>query len=223
MTEKALDFEALHIGVDDVSWQMGYRDAQPDERVVVEVRGLLDEVSAVVVPRFCYVVKWGTLGKGSLDVDGVHLSIGTRIARQLSRSEAFAFFVATAGKEYESFQGKVAREGDLLRVFIADALGSLIAERCADLMERSLQESIEKLDWKHTNRFSPGYCNWHVSEQPLLFSLIGEKPCGILLNEGCLMTPIKSVSGIVGVGHDVERLDYACALCGKKDCLFKHP
>ena len=59
----------------------------------------------------------------------------------------------------------------MVRVFIADALGSVIAEKTADVMERHLQESIEKLQWQHTNRFSPGYCGWHVSEQQLLFPL----------------------------------------------------
>ena len=146
-------------------------------------------------------------------------SIGKIIARQLRGSEAFALFVATSGTEFEQYQQQLKTKGDMVRIFIADALGSVIAEKCADEMEQLLQLSIDKLQWKHTNRFSPGYCGWHVSQQQRLFPLLGEKePCGVHLTDSSLMVPIKSVSGIVGVGKNVRRLDYTCGLCDFKNC-----
>ena len=106
----------------------------------------------------------------------------------------------------------------MVRVVIADALGSVIAEKCADEMELTLQESIDKLGWHHTNRFSPGYCGWNVSEQQRLFPLFDGHTCGITLTESSLMVPIKSVSGIIGLGREVRRLDYTCGLCDFKHC-----
>jgi cobalamin-dependent methionine synthase I len=105
-----------------------------------------------------------------------------------------------------------------VRVFIADALGSVIAEKCADQMEKALQESIDKLGWKHTNRFSPGYCGWHVSQQQLLFPLFQGYTCGVKLTDSSLMIPIKSVSGIIGLGEKVRKLEYTCGLCDFKQC-----
>ena len=32
------------------------------------------------------------------------------------------------------------------------------------------------------------------------------------------MVPIKSVSGIIGLGEKVRRLDYTCGLCDFKQC-----
>lgn len=221
MTGKELTFEALQIGKDDLSWQIGYRDTMPETRVMTIISEVMSEVSKIAIPCFCYEVKRGILGNRSLLVGKVNLSIGSMVARQLLKSEGFVIFVATAGMEFELFQRQLSEDGDMLKIFVVDALGSLIAERCADLMEQSLQDSIDKLGWKHTNRFSPGYCNWHVKEQPLLFSLLGEKPCGVLLNENCLMTPIKSVSGIVGIGSEVDRKEYACELCMKQDCFYR--
>ena len=107
----------------------------------------------------------------------------------------------------------------MVRVFIADALGSVIAEKTADRMEEALQESIGKLGWRHTNRFSPGYCEWHVSQQQQLFPLFKGETCGVSLTESSLMVPIKSVSGIIGLGSRVRRLDYTCGLCNLKDCF----
>ncbi|MEI6755003.1 MAG: vitamin B12 dependent-methionine synthase activation domain-containing protein [Paludibacter sp.] len=52
--------------------------------------------------------------------------------------------------------------------------------------------------------YSPRHCSWHVREHKQLFSLFPEKPCGVGLNESSLMHPVKSVSGIIGLGKDIE-------------------
>ena len=127
-------------------------------------------------------------------------------------------FLYVPGVEYEAYQQQLKEQGDMVRVFIADALGSVIAEKCADQMEIALQESIDKLGWKHTNRFSPGYCGWHVSQQQLLFPLFQGHTCGVTLTDTSLMVPIKSVSGIIGLGANVRKLDYTCGLCDFKQC-----
>ena len=128
------------------------------------------------------------------------------------------FFICTSGVEFEAYQQRLKQQGDMVRVFIADALGSVIAEHCADRMEEILQESIDKLGWHHTNRFSPGYCGWHVSQQQLLFPLFKGQTCGVKLTDSSLMVPIKSVSGIIGVGKEIRKLDYTCGLCNFEKC-----
>lgn len=143
-------------------------------------------------------------------------------ARQLRGSEAFAFFAATAGIEFEEFQHTLQQEGDMVKIYIADSLGSVIAEKTADCMEVALAEYIQSKNWKHTNRYSPGYCGWHVSEQQKLFPLFPvTSPCGIRLTDSSLMIPIKSVSGVIGVGTDVRKLEYTCGLCTYENCYRK--
>ena len=137
---------------------------------------------------------------------------------QLRCAEGYALFIATCGEAFERFLQQLKAEGDMVRVFIADAMGSVIAEKCADEMEKNLQLSIDKLGWKHTNRFSPGYCGWHVSQQQLLFPLFNGQTCGVTLTDSSLMLPIKSVSGIIGVGEKVRKLDYTCGLCNFEKC-----
>ena len=60
----------------------------------------------------------------------------------------------------------------MVKVYIADAIGSVIAEKTADCMEIALDEYIRDRGWRHTNRFSPGYCGWHVSEQKKIIPFI---------------------------------------------------
>ena len=208
MTEKTLSFEELGITPADVYEQMGYHDAQPEKATQQETAMILKEVSQWLRPQFSYFV----VNKQP------DFEMGNIILRQLRGSEAFALFICTSGLEFETYQQRLKEQGDMVRVFIADALGSVIAEKCADQMEKALQESIDKLGWKHTNRFSPGYCGWHVSQQQLLFPLFQGHTCGVTLTDSSLMLPIKSVSGIIGLGKDVRHLDYTCGLCDFKQC-----
>ena len=208
MTEKTLSFEELGITAADVYEQMGYHDAQPDKATQQETATILKEVSQWLRPQFSYFV----VNKQP------DFEMGNIILRQLRGSEAFALFVCTSGLEFETYQQRLKEQGDMVRVFIADALGSVIAEKCADQMEKALQESIDKLGWKHTNRFSPGYCGWHVSQQQLLFPLFQGHTCGVKLTDSSLMVPIKSVSGIIGLGEKVRKLEYTCGLCDFKQC-----
>lgn len=208
MTKKELRYEDLGISLSELYEQMGYEQAVPDEATVKETDIIIAEVKGFLRPRFSFFVQR----------ELPDFAIGKIIERQLKGAEAYAFFICTAGVEYEAFQERLKKEGDMVRVFIADALGSVIAEKAADQMELALQENIDKLGWHHTNRFSPGYCGWHVSQQQLLFPLFKGETCGVKLTESSLMLPIKSVSGIIGLGPNVRHLDYTCGLCDFKQC-----
>lgn len=208
MTQKTLHYDELGVTPSDVYAQIGYRDAVPDQATQTEVQALVDDMRRWLRPQFCY------LTVPQLPA----FNMGPIILRQLGDSEAYSLFIATAGCEYDDFMARLKDDGDMVRLFIADALGSVVAERCADCMEVSLQQSIDKLGWHHTNRFSPGYCGWHVSEQQLLFPLFQGHTCGVTLNDSSLMLPIKSVSGIIGIGKKVRKQEYTCGLCNMKQC-----
>lgn len=208
MTEKTLTYDDLLITPADVYEQMGYHGVLPDEATRRETQAVIDDVRRWLRPQFCFFVVRELPA----------FDMGRIILRQLRGSEAYTLFICTSGMEYEAYQHRLTDEGDMVRTFIADAIGSVIAEKCADQMEIAVQQSIDKLGWHHTNRFSPGYCGWHVSGQQLLFPLFQGHTCGVRLTDSSLMLPIKSVSGIIGLGKEVRRLDYTCGLCNFEKC-----
>lgn len=221
MLEQEFTFQDLQIPSSEIYKTMGYGDSLPDESVVEETQAILEHTSLLLHPRLAFFVTEGVLDpeKATLTIQDTTFSIGKTIARQLRSSEAFAFFAATAGEEFESYQHSLQQEGDIVKIYIADSLGSVIAESTADRMETELEIFIQDKNWKHTNRFSPGYCGWHVSEQQKLFSLFPvASPCGIRLTDSSLMIPIKSVSGVIGLGSGVRKLEYTCGLCTYENC-----
>ncbi|MBQ8582057.1 MAG: hypothetical protein IJ478_08265, partial [Alistipes sp.] len=112
-------------------------------------------------------------------------------------------------------------QGDFLEAYIIDAIGSLTVERAMDKIHKALEVEQAERGMNITNRYSPGYCNWPLRDQRPLFDFVGENPTGIALSESCLMHPIKSVSGVIGIGVKVRRRAYGCVICQNKTCIYR--
>lgn len=214
-----IPFSELSVIPEEIYEAMGYDSVLPDEEIREIVEEVLEHVASFAIARFVYFTTEGILGKDTLQIAQTNLHIGPTICKQLSGSTSFALFVATAGREFQEWTDRVKLCDDMVLQYIADSLGSCLAEKAADYMENHLAAVIAPEGLQHTNRFSPGYCNWHVSEQQELFSLFpSPSPCGVHLTSSSLMIPIKSVSGIIGIGNKVKKTAYSCGLCNLEQC-----
>jgi len=149
---------------------------------------------------------------------GSRLAVGAIVGRQLRRSRALLVFVATIGDGLEREARRLMTEEDPLDGFILDALGSVAVEALADAVLADATREVEELGWQFTNRYSPGYCTWDTADQYNLFALLPHGPAGVRLSTSGLMQPLKSISGVVGVGPEVRYAEYSCAFCGMEDC-----
>jgi hypothetical protein len=145
---------------------------------------------------------------------------GPIIARGIAGSQALTVFTATAGPAIDEWSRRASKDGDLLLAYIVDSAGSVIVEELADRLERIVGHSCVGHGFRVSRRYSPGYCGWNVSEQKKLFSFLPRGFCGISLTDSSLMVPIKSVSGIMGIGREAKRRAYECMTCDRKDCIM---
>ena len=121
----------------------------------------------------------------------------------------------------ESLAKELIEAGDYLEGYIVDLIGSGIVESVANQVHQHIRDLAASRGMKVTNYYSPGYCSWDVSEQQKLFRLLPEGCCGIALSESSLMSPIKSISGIIGIGETVGYKEYTCEICSMKDCIYR--
>ena len=204
----------LNIDPHEIFLSMGYRNAMPEEDILWLVDKIYAEIERICKPQYIYeVYEAKTCDHVSIEINDKKLRTGKTITHYLYGMEKCCVFVTTAGSEYEAYKKQLREKGDILEEFIADAMGSVIAEACVNNIAGELAENNNC-----TYPYSPGYCNWKLTEQELLFSLLPDTPCGITLTESCLMVPIKSTSGIIGIGKDIERKAYACNICENKNC-----
>jgi hypothetical protein len=156
-----------------------------------------------------------------LIVGGKFFRMQKIVAGQLRKSEKAALFMSTIGGRMETWSKKLTADGDATRGFLVDAVASAAEEQTTDVLHDHIGKCMEMRGLKITNRYSPGYCDWSVAEQHLLFSFFPPDFCGITLTDSALMIPIKSVSGVVGIGTAVKRTEYTCDSCGMKDCTYR--
>jgi hypothetical protein len=159
----------------------------------------------------------------AIQVDGIRFQVGKIIGEVLKDAEAFAFFVATAGPGPETLARQLLAKGDYLDGMIVDLIASGIVESVADQVHERIRAEAGYKGMKVTNRYSPGYCSWNVEEQQKLFGLLPMGCCGITLSGSSLMSPIKSVSGVIGIGPDVTYQASSCTICPMKNCAFRKP
>jgi hypothetical protein len=157
----------------------------------------------------------------SLIVGSEHFEINKILYNQLKGSESIAVFLCTAGKEVGEKTRISMNEGDPVKGYIYDMLGTLVVDSAADKMQEALGNSSVEAGKKITNRYNPGYCGWGVSEQHKLFRIMADNYCGIRITESALMQPIKSLSGFIGIGANVRYNQYTCSLCELKNCAYR--
>lgn len=144
------------------------------------------------------------------------------IGNQLKKSKSMIFLVATLGINFDLWVKEYFDSGDPLKGFIADTIGSETVENAADYLEELIVQEIKNIKMGCTNRYSPGYCGWNVSEQHNFFSLLPNNFCGIELSPSALMKPIKSVSAVIGIGPECKKKEYQCSLCDLQDCYKRN-
>jgi hypothetical protein len=217
------DFKDLKITVSQIENVLGYTEG--DDRTFV--MDLIDEL-LIESQKICSIKAQYSVfndvsfdkNSGSVNIEGISFEIKKIVFGQIKKSDSAALFLCTAGDEIGIRSRKAMQDRDFLKGYIYDVIGSEVVESAADLMQDKLEQAAASEGLKITNRYSPGYCGWDVAEQRKLFTLAPGDFCGISLTESALMYPVKSVSGIIGIGKNVNFNPYTCNMCNMKNCTF---
>jgi hypothetical protein len=155
-------------------------------------------------------------------VNGIEFHPGRQVMKYIRDSEYLVFFICTGGNSIGQRSKELMKSGFLLEGYVADLVGSVLAEEAMELVHRDMMQAMNKKGYKSTNRYSPGYCDWNVEEQHKLFSLFPDDFCGVRLSQSALMHPIKSVSGVIGLGKNVKYHKYVCDACSNVECIYRN-
>ena len=217
-------YSELLPGTDTLAGVMGYLPGTAPEPVTDLIAELSEELLAAGEARAEYLVfdkvRTDTANK-SIEFEGVVFNVRPIIFSQMKKAEGVVLFICTAGRDVGERSRNSMKEGDLLRGYVYDVIGSEVAESAAGRMQAELKVSMAERGFSITNRFSPGYCGWDVAEQHKLFTFFPGNYCGISLNDSALMNPVKSVSGMIGIGRNVRYAPYQCHLCEDKNCIYR--
>jgi hypothetical protein len=223
---KVVNLFDINLGVraEQVLKGLGMKQSDADNYLLDLIDELIFKCKELASPRAAYLLYEKVQFKFTRSqtfISGTELKTGKIVTSFLKKSTALILFSSTCGGEVESFSKKLMKNNHALEGFIVDLIGSELAESIAGYIQDKIQEKLIGVGYGVTNRFSPGYCNWPVSDQQKLFPLLRGNNCGIELTPSSLMLPIKSISGIFGIGDDVKRAAYKCRICNDEYCIMR--
>jgi len=187
---------------------------RPGSSYAAEFVALCEQAHGMGRPKAVYRVAYIDGRDGDcVTLDGVTFTSRVLAMNLAAVERAFAF-VVTCGMELDSY---IIESGDLLKKFWWDAIKENVL-RCAydylfDYLARTYR--LEKIATMH-----PGSADlevWPIEQQVELFCLLGNGPSsiGVKLSESCLMSPIKTISGLV---FATQTGFQSCQVCQRENC-----
>ena len=184
------------LNMNEILKYLGFRGQELTEEIAAQIRRCSDEVLAAATPRLTY--RLAPLDNGA--VLGVTFA-GNDIPRMLEPCEEVVLFGATLGPGVERLMMRceVVNAADSV---IMDACASTAIENICNNFESDMRRAVEAEGRYLTDRFSPGYGDLPISEQPKFFALLDmTRRIGVSLTPTTIMVPRKSVTAIMGIAR----------------------
>lgn len=139
-------------------------------------------------------------------------------------------FALTMGAGISQIVTDLFNKNDFALGSMVDTVASLAADNSVKLLENYITEKYAAIKLKNdsflTLSYSPGYCGWNIGAQKKLFSFLQPQQIRISLNESCLMTPLKSVTGVLVYGNkNIHQFDNSfsfCSNCKAQNCIERN-
>ena len=184
------------LNMNEILKYLGFRGQELTEEIAAQIRRCSDEVLAAATPRLTY--RLAPLDNGA--VLGVTFA-GNDIPRMLEPCEEVVLFGATLGPGVERLMMRceVVNAADSVMM---DACASTAIENICNNFESDMRRAVEAEGRYLTDRFSPGYGDLPIAEQPKFFALLDmTRRIGVSLTPTTIMVPRKSVTAIMGIAR----------------------
>ncbi len=167
------------------------------------------------------------LGVDSVKKGAVHLEEGPefkspKLSKTLKGCESIVCYIATLGDDIEEEIKRLLNEKCLAEAYILDAMASVAVDNMVATFHQRMKNKYENQSKQVTLCFSPGYCDWPITDQKKLFSMFDSNELDIELTDSCFMQPRKSISGVFGItpfNPNQSTHPYnPCLECNRRDC-----
>ena len=191
MTEKPITFnrqEALRY----------FRARSGDEDAEALVDAAYEKLKNELQPRYTVKRCGCRAGGNTVTLENGTVFRSKALARYVGGAKELFLFGATLGSRVDTALRRMAVTSVAAAgagQAVAAALIETYCDDCCDLLRQKLPEG-QMLKW----RFSPGYGDWSLEEQKLLFPVLDcARTIGLTLTESCMMAPVKSVTAVMAI------------------------
>jgi len=197
----------------------GQRHKRLPKSVSRKVPTARQKLNRLMKPVLHYrIVQPSVMDNGVVELNETVKFTSAKLAKTLKNAEKIVCFVGTIGTGVEIEINRLLGKQKLADAYILDAMASVAVENMIDRFQDLMEKRFSAEDRTVTLRFSPGYCDWPVTQQKKLFNIFDPKQLDVELLDSCLMKPRKSVSGVFGITPDGSESYNPCQDCPTRSC-----
>ena len=196
-----------------------------------EIKKIIREEIALIYPLlenkgiYQFLEITSILANGVISTShGYHLLVNKKIIDLLENAENLFLAVVTIGPKLEQAVKEKFRQGQYLRAMVLDAAGTVAVKTAGQWLNHFIEQRNSQEGFMFSRYFEPGSGDWDIQEQKMIFEILKPETIGVTLNPSCMMSPAKSLSWILGAGHNLihsHRDEFSCQYCLMKHCLFR--
>lgn len=168
---------------------------EADEATRALLHTCMAEAAAVIRCRVCYA-RYPLTVTGATSLFGGVEWHSADLAAQLGTCREAVLFAATLGAGFDRLLQKYSRLSPA-RALLLQAYGTACVEALCDTFCAEFPAAVR--------RFSAGYGDWPLTAQRDVFRLLQPaRHIGVCLNDSLLMTPVKTVTAVIGIKESDE-------------------
>lgn len=189
---KTKEYVAPEIYVKEVFRYMGTKETT--DMLLDIVDECLIECASLLKYKLCYYITDYSIKENSIDF-GFAVTHSQALAKHLANYSKCIIFAATIGTGIDRLITKYSRISPV-KALCFQAIGTERIEALCDTFEKDIAKEFDTI----SHRFSPGYADFELSFQNDLFRFLGcSGKIGLTLNSSLIMSPSKSVTGVIGI------------------------
>ena len=209
------EFKDAPVNYNEIARYAGAKTIDSELKNLIDA--CLNEANNIGVLNFslCFVKENIEIGEDTTNFAGFSLK-SKNLAKVLNGTKEAVVFACTLGVGIDKLIRKYA-EIQPSKALVLQGIG---AERIEAYIDYFTEQYKRENKVSLTMRYSPGYGDLSLETQKQVFALLNPpKYIGVTLNDSLLMSPSKSVTGIIGIGGCDKKED--CTNCSLENCEYR--
>lgn len=201
---------------------LGYGRNAVDDRTLAEIERSFRELEMAAGAKSIYRIFELKMAEPEILEIGNMKIKSKNLAKNMRGCEQAVMFGATLGTGVDLLMKRYSVT-DMAKAVILQACAAAMLEEYCDALQESIAEELEKEDLYLRPRFSPGYGDFSIRHQEdILKMLDSAKRIGLAMTDSYMLTPVKSVTAVIGVSNTKEPCHIkGCEECKKTDCVYR--
>lgn len=201
---------------------LGFGRQEADEATLAMVARSFEELKTAASPRIDWrIFDLNPEGEDSLNIGGMKIH-SKSLCRNMKGCCQAVVLGATLGAGVDLLMRRQSLT-DMAGAVVTQACAAAMLEEYLDGEQEEIGRELEREGKYLRPRFSPGYGDFSITHQEQILSMLeAPKRIGLSMTESSMLTPVKSVTAVIGVSAEQEPCHRkGCEACEKKDCIYR--